>query len=170
MKSKQQIGREYRIKTLKFLACVGYATTRQISMAVLGACDVSSRKMAGPAPAPRAVDRRPACRASILDNLFTQAHTGDLTEHRRVRCTGIADGACRHPAQPGVICKGRQRAHGTAAFAYYGGNRGIREAGLHAQWGTLIEPVRLLDAPALRAEHDRDQRTFATKPARAPVS
>lgn len=47
MKSKQQIGQEYRIKTLKFLACVGYATTRQISMAVLGACDVSSRKMAG---------------------------------------------------------------------------------------------------------------------------
>lgn len=46
MISKQQIGREYRIKTLKFLACVGYATTRQISMAVLGACDVSSRKMA----------------------------------------------------------------------------------------------------------------------------
>lgn len=46
MKSKQQIGREYRIKKLKFLACVGYATTRQISMAVLGACDVSSRKMA----------------------------------------------------------------------------------------------------------------------------
>ena len=47
MKSKQQIGREYRVRTLKFLACVGYATTRQISMAVLGECDVSSRKMAG---------------------------------------------------------------------------------------------------------------------------
>lgn len=47
MKSKQQIGREYRAKTLKFLAHVGYATTRQIAMAVLGSCDMSGRKMAG---------------------------------------------------------------------------------------------------------------------------
>lgn len=47
MKSKQQIGREYRAKTLKFLARVGYATTRQIAKAVLGTCDISSRKMAG---------------------------------------------------------------------------------------------------------------------------
>lgn len=47
MKSKQQIGREYRAKTLKFLARVGYATTRQIAMAVLGSCDMSGRKMAG---------------------------------------------------------------------------------------------------------------------------
>lgn len=47
MKSKQQIGHEYRAKTLKFLARVGYATTRQIARAVLGVCDISSRKMAG---------------------------------------------------------------------------------------------------------------------------
>ena len=47
MKSKQQIGREYRAKTLKFLARVGYATTRQITKAVFGTCDISSRKMAG---------------------------------------------------------------------------------------------------------------------------
>lgn len=47
MKSKQQIGREYRAKTLKFLARVGYATTRQIAKAVFGTCNISSRKMAG---------------------------------------------------------------------------------------------------------------------------
>lgn len=47
MKSKQQIGREYRVKALRFLARVGYATTRQIAMAIFGTCDVSTRKMTG---------------------------------------------------------------------------------------------------------------------------
>jgi len=47
MTSKQQLGREYRVKTLKFLARTGYATTRQLARAVWGGCDTSSRKMAG---------------------------------------------------------------------------------------------------------------------------
>lgn len=47
MTSKQHLGREYRVKTLKFLARTGYATTRQIAKAVWGSCEVSDRKMAG---------------------------------------------------------------------------------------------------------------------------
>jgi len=47
MPSKQAIGRDYRAKTMMFLARAGYATTRQVARAVMGACDVSGRKMAG---------------------------------------------------------------------------------------------------------------------------
>lgn len=47
MVSKQHLGREYRVKTLIFLARTGYATTRQIARAVWGSCEVSDRKMAG---------------------------------------------------------------------------------------------------------------------------
>lgn len=47
MPSKQAIGLDYRAKTMKFLARVGYATTRQVARAVMGASDVSARKMAG---------------------------------------------------------------------------------------------------------------------------
>lgn len=47
MGSKKQLGQDYRYKTMYLLARLGYATTRQIAMAVWGRCDLSSRKMAG---------------------------------------------------------------------------------------------------------------------------
>jgi len=45
--SKRDIGHEYRINTLRFLARVGYASTRQVARAIWWRCDISTRKMAG---------------------------------------------------------------------------------------------------------------------------
>jgi predicted transcriptional regulator len=47
MASKMQQGRDYRSKTLMLLARLGYATTRQVAMAIWGSCNLSNRKMAG---------------------------------------------------------------------------------------------------------------------------
>lgn len=46
MNTKKQ-GQSYRSETLRFLARVGYASTRQIAAAVWGRCTPSARKMAG---------------------------------------------------------------------------------------------------------------------------
>lgn len=47
MPSKQEIGNQYRARTMQMVARMGYATTRQISMAVFAGTDVTSKKMAG---------------------------------------------------------------------------------------------------------------------------
>lgn len=44
--SKREIGNEYRVGAMSFLARAGYASTRQIALAVWKGCDMSSRKMA----------------------------------------------------------------------------------------------------------------------------
>lgn len=46
MKSKAQIGQEYRLQTLLSLARLGYATTRQIAMCLFGGSNDSDRKQA----------------------------------------------------------------------------------------------------------------------------
>jgi len=45
--NKREQGMQYRVLTLKALAHLGYATTRQIAKIVWGQCDGSSKKMAG---------------------------------------------------------------------------------------------------------------------------
>lgn len=46
MQSKQEQGHHYRVQTLRLLARLGYASTRQVARAVWGACTLSTRKMA----------------------------------------------------------------------------------------------------------------------------
>lgn len=45
--NKQKRGQIYRVHTMRLLARLGYASTRQIARAVWGVCDESSKKMAG---------------------------------------------------------------------------------------------------------------------------
>lgn len=45
--NKRETGALYRIETLKLLARLGYASTRQIARGVMGSCDESKRKMIG---------------------------------------------------------------------------------------------------------------------------
>lgn len=45
--SKRTRGNAYRVNTLRLLARVGYASTRQVARAVWWRCDESTRKMAG---------------------------------------------------------------------------------------------------------------------------
>lgn len=46
MESKAETGRRYRVRLLRTLAKLGYASTRQVAMAVIGECTLSARKMA----------------------------------------------------------------------------------------------------------------------------
>ncbi len=45
--SKRDLGHEYRVNTMRLLARLGYASTRQVARAVWWRCDISTRKMAG---------------------------------------------------------------------------------------------------------------------------
>lgn len=47
MMNKQRQGQIYRVNTMRLLARLGYASTRQIARSVWSGCDESSRKMAG---------------------------------------------------------------------------------------------------------------------------
>ena len=44
MMNKQRQGQIYRVNTMRLLARLGYASTRQIARAVWAGCDESSRK------------------------------------------------------------------------------------------------------------------------------